>query len=387
MFTLRPYQEISVERSIEFLTSKGTVGNGLLVLPTGAGKSLVIANIALRLDAPVLIFQPNKEILEQNFNKLCSYGFLQASIYSASCGSKQVNKITFATIGSAINNKEIFKNFKYIIIDECHLVNPNNGMYKEFLSSMEGSRVIGLTATPYRLQSYRDGSMLKFLTRTRGKVFGTLIHAVQIQELVEAGYLANLEYYSTNTVDTSKLKLNSTGADFSDDSVRDYYKHIHFDNSLTDIVARLLKAGRKSILVFTRFVEESEYLKSAMPGIVEVVSGTTPKKEREDILNRFKSGEIKVVSNCGVLTTGFDYPELSTVVMARPTRSLSLWYQIVGRAIRPYDGKRGWIVDMCGNIKQFGRVDDLVLGVEKAGTSRYAIYSRRDGKQLTNVFF
>ena len=121
----------------------------------------------------------------------------------------------------------------------------------------------------------------------------------------------------------------------------------------------------------------------SIPGCA-IVSGDTPKKEREHILEAFKAGEIPVVANVGVLTTGFDYPELDTVVMARPTMSLAMWYQIVGRAIRPHPSKEcGWIVDLCGNIKRFGEVSDLRLF--DSGNGKWAVFS--NGRQLTNVRF
>ena len=101
------------------------------------------------------------------------------------------------------------------------------------------------------------------------------------------------------------------------------------------------------------------------------------------ILRKFKSGEIKVVANVGVLTTGFDYPELDTIVLARPTMSLALYYQMVGRAIRPCKGKDGWIVDLCGTYKRFGKVEDLVLTEPKKG--QWQIES--NGKQLTNTYY
>lgn len=145
------------------------------------------------------------------------------------------------------------------------------------------------------------------------------------------------------------------------------------------------KAGgkRKGILVFTRFLKEAERLTWSIPGTA-IVSGDTPKKEREHILEAFKAGEISVVANVGVLTTGFDYPELDTVVMARPTMSLAMWYQIVGRAIRPHPSKEcGWIVDLCGNIKRFGEVSDLRLF--DSGNGKWAVFS--NGRQLTNVRF
>ena len=126
-----------------------------MVLPTGSGKSLIIADIAARLDGHTLVFQPSKEILEQNFKKLCSYGILDCSIYSASFNSKEISRITFATIGSVKNHPELFTHFKNIIVDECHLVNPKEGMYKDFFDAVK-CKVLGLTATPYRLSSSRD---------------------------------------------------------------------------------------------------------------------------------------------------------------------------------------------------------------------------------------
>lgn len=383
MYQLRDYQQASVDAAVKFFKSPGKT-NGLIVLPTGAGKSLVIANIAYRLDAPVIIFQPNKEILEQNYAKLCSYDVWDTGIFSASFGRKEVRKITFATIGSAINNMTAFRQFKYIIVDECHYVNAERGMYKEFFDVLN-CRVLGLTATPYRLHSSSLGAMLKFLTRTRKRVFHELLYHVQVSTLQQRGYLATMNYYQLNIVDPARLKLNSTGADFTDESLREYYKEIKYNDTLENIIRRLVVAGRKSILVFTRFVDEAEHLVHTLDVPAAVVSGETPKNERERILTGFKEKRITVVANVGILTTGFDYPELATVVLARPTMSLSLYYQMCGRAIRPYKDKVSWIVDLCGNFKRFGRVDHLELRPERPESKLWAVYSGQ--KQLTNVLF
>ena len=211
MYTLRPYQQQAVDAAVRYFTS-GSRRNGLIVLPTGSGKSLVIANIINRLDCPVLVFQPSKEILMQNFEKLCSYGVVDCSVFSASCNSKQINRITFATIGSVNNCKEFFMRFRYVIIDECHQVNAEEGMYHDFIKAT-GCKVIGLTATPYRLYSSRFyGAMLRFITRTRPRIFDDLIYCCQVRTLAEQGYLARLNYYQLNVVDPSRLKVNSTGS-------------------------------------------------------------------------------------------------------------------------------------------------------------------------------
>ena len=152
-YQLREYQRDASIAAVRAFTSK-TARNGLLVLPTGAGKSLVIADIASKLNGPLLILQPSKEILEQNFAKLQSYGCWDCDIYSASVGRKNINRITFATIGSVMNHMDDFAHFRNIMIDECHGVNSKGGQYKEFIEAAD-RRVIGLTATPYRLVSYR----------------------------------------------------------------------------------------------------------------------------------------------------------------------------------------------------------------------------------------
>jgi len=116
-----------------------------------------------------------------------------------------------------------------------------------------------------------------------------------------------------------------------------------------------------------------------------IVTGETPKREREEVLEDFKTGRIKVVANVGTLTTGFDYPELDTVILGRPTKSLALYYQMVGRAIRPCKGKDGWIVDLGGTYRRFGNVADLKISLEPMSTAKWCVSS--NGKQLTNVFF
>lgn len=387
-FVLRDYQQKASDAAVAYFKDTKKKTNAIMVLPTGSGKSLIIADIANRLDGHTLVFQPSKEILEQNFKKFCSYGVLDCSIYSASFNSKEISRITFATIGSVKAHSELFLHFRNVIVDECHLVNPKEGMYKDFFGAVK-CKVLGLTATPYRLSSSRDfGSMLKFITRTKPHVFSEVIYHVQVSTLLDMGYLSKVNYYPMNPTGWNELnlKINTTGADYTDKSVQREYERIDFYSYIVHIVQRLMnpKAGgkRKGILVFTRFLKEAERLTMSIPGCV-IVSGDTPKKERERILEMFKVGEIPVVANVGVLTTGFDYPELDTVVMARPTMSLAMYYQIVGRCIRPYKGKTAWFVDLCGNINRFGEVSDLHL--KDTGNGKWAVFSK--GRQLTNVRF
>lgn len=131
-YKLRDYQAEASKRAVEFFLDKKRNWNAFEVIPTGGGKSLVIADIAANLKDKVIVFSPTKEILEQNYKKYCSYGFDNASIYSASFKSKEISDVTFATIGSVKAHPELFESFKYIICDECHLIRPDEGMYKKF---------------------------------------------------------------------------------------------------------------------------------------------------------------------------------------------------------------------------------------------------------------
>lgn len=188
-----------------------------------------------------------------------------------------------------------------------------------------------------------------------------------------------------NALELDNVKLNSTGADYDELSLFKEFQRVGFYEYTLNIIKRVMRpkdgSVRHGILVFVRFVEDAERLADDLMGFCEVVSGSTPKKEREAILERFKSGETEVVANVGVLTTGFDHPALDTIILARPTMSLALYYQMVGRAIRPYPGKDGWVVDLCGSVAKFGKVEDLWLGHDERGG--WIISS--NGKQLTNI--
>lgn len=387
MYNLRYYQKEASDAAVKLFTGK-TDKNGLIVIPTGGGKSLILADIASRLEGPLLVFQPSKEILQQNFANLQSYGIIDCGCYSASVGCKDINRITFATIGSVMNHMRDFDCFKNIIVDEAHYVNSKAGQYKQFIEA-KNRQVVGLTATPYRLDKCIGGSMLNILTRTRPRIFSKVIYCCQIGELLSKGFLASLNYYDLTSIDLRRVRSNSTGADYDEKSLIAEYERSGFYDKLSNTVINVMhpKSGvpRKGILVFTAFRKESENLVCKLQSLgveAAIVTCDTPKKERENVLDRFKKGEIKVVSNCGTLTTGFDYPELDTIILARPTKSLALYYQMVGRAIRPSLNKEGWVVDLAGNYRRFGNVADLYIA-RPPGTTRWDVYSR--GRQLTST--
>ena len=406
-YKLRDYQTEASDAAVRFFSVKSK-NHGIEVLPTGSGKSLIIADIAHRLEGDTIVLQPNREILEQNYKKMCSYGVEDCAIFSASFNKKDIGRITFATIRSAANQMDRFAHFQNVIIDECHWVNPKGGQYIDFIKAAD-RKVLGLTATPYRLastsQPVKDekgkvqtdlfgdpvmerGAVLRFITRTNPKVFKDVIYLCQVGDLLKRGYLAKLKYYDVTPgcFLQKNIKRNTTGMDFDNDSVVENFQRVNMYSYLVNIVRRLQKAGRMSILVFSHSVSEAYALKSAIVNC-ECVTGTTPDAERSSILRRFKAGEVQVVVNVGVLTTGFDYPELETVVLGRPTMSLALYYQMVGRAIRPCEGKDAWIVDLCGNFDRFGRVENLWVDQSKAGMWRVNGFVNGHWKQLTNIFF
>lgn len=381
MFEPRPYQVKAINSAVEYFKSSAK-GGAFQILPTGSGKSVVIANIAAAMDGRTIVLQPSKEILEQNFMKFISYGF-RAGIYSASAGSKLASeKITFAMIGSIIKKIHLFRDVKSIIIDECHLVNAKGGMYEQFIKSLPEAKVLGLTATPYRLSSSMEGAMLKFLNRTRPRIFEKVLYYIQNKELFDAGHLAKLEYFQFSHGNRAMLQLNSSGTAFTDASIKEYNKRFNMNHWTTHYANRLLQK-RKNLLVFCSLIEEANIISRGVHGSV-VLTGETEKELRARILTDFKNGKIRCVINVGVLTTGFDYPELECVLLARSTMSLSLYYQMIGRGMRPHPNKEScWIVDLGGNINFFGKIETMEIKT----TERGLYYIANNGKQLTNVTF
>lgn len=383
--TLRKYQLEGVDAATHFFKSSKS-RSALIVAPTGSGKSLYVANTCNNVDGKVLVLQPSKEILEQNYAKYTAYDG-NAGVFSASVGRKDIDRVTFATMGAVANNLDLFKDVRQVIIDEAHLATGSDSVMDRFIRSLNNPKVLGLTATPFRMYPIMGGSMLKMLTRTRPKMFDSIIHYTQIQELLQDGYLAKLNYYRLcKGFDRSKIRINSSGSDFDEDSLKAYYRTIHFIDEIVDVVSRINDKGRQ-VLCFTNFVSDAEEVATRMRSMgypSEVVTGKTKKAEREQIIQRFKTGITKSVINVGTLTTGFDYPELDSVVIARPMRSLSLWCQMVGRAMRPHPNKQdGWVVDLCWNYEVFGPMEDLVLDFEK-GNPNLPFIKGRHGK-LTGV--
>ncbi len=384
-YVLRHYQQVAVDDAIQCFKTKK---NGILVLPTGSGKSLIVASIVTSLGGKTIILQPTKEILEQNKDKLEAAGYYDIGVYSASVGRKDIDHVTFATIGSVVRKRELFDQFDRIIVDECHRVNSKGGMYEDFINGL-GLPTIGLTATPYRMRNYNHHGTgehvaeSRILTRTRPRIFNKIAHITQVSTLFDAGYLCPLNYGWQNDYDSKKIKSTSTGQGFDDSALQRYNEQQQITKKMIAIVSG---TERKHCLAFTKFTSESLKVITGLEdrGIrCAEVSAKTKKRVRERILRDFKDGRIKCVVNVGVLTTGFDFPELDCIVLGRPTKSVSLYYQMVGRGVRIADQKPSCaLYDLCDNVKRFGKIETFEV-YDQNGNDMWRL--RSDRGNLTGV--
>lgn len=363
---LRPYQQQAVEK---LLWSQRLEGADICCLPTGAGKSIVIAEMARRMSAPVLILQPTKEILQQNMEKLLQYVEpVQVGVYSASMNRKDLGFYTFATIQSIYKKPEVFAHFKCVIIDECHLVNPKNldGMFTSFLSDIGNPKVVGFTATPYRLgtmwitseRGLEAISTTKLINRIKERFWHRIVFNIDNEDLTKSGYLVPLRYIDKSVIQHEQIPLNISKSEF--DLVAFQQKIAAKRDEVIDALFLAQELG-KHVLVFCASVEQANELQGLMEGS-EVVTANTPAKERDRIIRDFRLGKIQTVFNVGVLTMGFDHPALDCIVLIRPTRSIGLYYQMLGRGVRKCEGKKYCnVIDLTGTVKSIGRVHTIKM--------------------------
>lgn len=370
-FELRPYQKEAVDAGLKFLTGRSKKP-GIIVAPCGCGKSLLISKIAHEINRPTLVLQPSKEILEQNYAKAVSFGS-KPTIYSASCGIKELSAMTYATLKSIKKDVARLKDIGIdtLLVDECHSgYSPEEGSeFMEFMNGFPEAKVLGFTATPCRLRTYSsmlegNYSKLNMLTKDEHNFFKKIVHVTQIQELTSQGFWCPLKYERWS-FDESALMLNSTGAEYTNESIKESIVRNGLNNSIYKRLLQLMNE-RKAILVCMDSIEScnriSEFMNARMGAITGVVTSLTTKKKREQIISDFKEGKLKVVFNYSTLATGFDFPELDCVMFGRPTFSYSTYYQILGRSVRIHpDKKEALIVDCCDNMRRFGRIEDLTI--------------------------
>ena len=367
---LRPNQIEPVKKGVEFFKTKKPHPS-IIVAPTAFGKSIVIAEIAHQLGEKLVVIQPSKELLEQNYNKFINLGG-KASIYSAAMGEKEIGDVTYATIGSIVNIAHKFHTLgiSKVIIDECdRFPREPDGMLRRFLTAAKITHVLGLTATPLKLQTnmdehFRPFSKLVMLTSKskKGNYFKDIIHVAQIKEMCDLGFWSPLQYESYD-FDTGALVYNSTNAEFTDESIKRAYKQQDISGKIIKRISEL--TDRKSILVAVPSIEEAKELSTRLPSCEAVFSGM-PDSDRDRIIDDFKNLRLRIVVQVTILSVGFDHPQLDCIITGRPTASLSWWYQFVGRVTRIHPDKvNGLVIDFVGSVPKFGKVEDLYFAKEE----------------------
>ncbi len=360
MFELRTYQKQAMNDFEDWWQSDKKTG--IHVLPTGAGKSIIIANMAMRAGRAV-VMQPSKELLNQNYDKYIAYGF-KAARFSASVGKRQIGPVTFAMPASVKKYVENFKEVsgaKLLIVDECHVGTDKGQMIESFAKDLGIKKILGLTATPVRMKSSLSyGTNTLMLNRVQDSLFNHISHVTQISDLVRDGYWAPVRYFN-RPQPAGALMLNSSGTDYTNKSLNEYYMNNDIGDKIFLASDWALKTkGLRSVLVFVSLVEHAKLLERRIPG-AKAIYGDMDAVLRDRYIKGFLSGEIKILLNVNVLGTGFDYPGLDCIIHARPTSSIAIWYQHIGRCVRPYPGKESLVVDLSGNYNTFGPIQDLVF--------------------------
>jgi DNA repair protein RadD len=370
MIKLRENQSEPIAKAIQFFQEEKPKPS-LIVLPTAWGKSILTAFVAKNTTDRLLVLQPSKELLEQNYCKymnLCGDFGTNAGIYSASFGRKEIAQITYATIGSIKNLGETFKRYGFtkMLIDEAHLYpREADSMLGRFLKDSGITHVLGITATPVKLQTNRDRdgqtfSKLVMLTSRskKGNFYKDIIHVGQVQEMVRLGFWSPL-LYETASFDDSLLVFNSSKSEYTEDSVQLAYDANGGTQGITDTLDK--HPERKHVLAFVPSVRDAIDLSQRYPNS-GVIYGEQDKREREQTVARFRSGEIRVLFNVRVLSTGFDFTGIDCIVLGISTASIALYYQIIGRGTRIDPEKRDCLIsDLGGNVERFGRVEDIVF--------------------------
>ena len=367
---LRPYQKKSIEQINNYFSSEGS-GHLCVVMPTGSGKSHVIAEYCKDVidrapSAKILMLTHVKELIEQNVKKIreAMPGF-PISIYSTGLGSRDISQITFAGIQSIRHSASDLGEVSLVIVDECHLISHHrHGMYRSLideLTKMNGNlRVLGFTATPYRLNHG--------LISHGSAIFNHIIEPVDIHSLIADGYLAPLKSKHTEIhYDLSAVKKR--GGEFIESQLQ---KAVNKTNKNFKVVKEVIARAeeRKSWLFFCTGVDHAKNVSDILNkyGIKsECVTGKTPQNKRDQYLNDFKSGKIRAITNANVLTTGFDYPDIDLLVMMRPTLSPSLYVQMVGRGMRKKSHTDHCLVlDFAGVVETHGPITSVKIPKTKS---------------------
>lgn len=367
MLELRPYQSAAIDGLYRYWADKRG-DNPIIVAPTGSGKSLIIAHLIKdAMSYPgtrVLMLTHVKELIQQNADELlglCPELKDDIGFYSASLKKKVLRKpITFAGIQSIHKRAyDMVPAPDLVIVDEAHLIPKTDGTrYNKFLSDLRtcnpGVKVVGLTATPYRLDS-------GWLHEGENAIFDGIAYDIPVADLMEQGFLAPVISKSgVKTIDLSNV--GKRGGEYIESELA---KAASDPELVTETVAEIVRYGaeRKAWLVFACGVNHAELLRAEFEthGIeADVVTGADSMGDRADKIERFRRGESKCLINVNVLTTGFNVPHVDLVAMVRATESTGLYIQIVGRGTRIAPGKENCLVlDYGDNVMRHGFIDKI----------------------------
>jgi len=377
MYKLRDCQVEGFNSCIGTLTEQKK--KSIAIAPTGYGKSLIIAKLTKEISDPILILQPSKELLVQNYRKFKAFGG-SATICCASLKDKvkdgedvfeiepgkykkcrEVSDITFATSGTIRKYVDELKDLdvKKVIIDEVHLKTKAGSQTRKLLKKIGATNVLGLTATPMYLSGGMNGSRLTMINRSKNTIFKDICYVSQISEMINNGYWTPLKYQIMDT-DKKTLKLNSSGSDYTEKSQKLYYDVNNLENEIIKKINSLVSDGRKQILVFLPSIEEADKLFKKIKLPCGIVHSKMSMHERDKHVRDFGKGKTNVMLNINCLSVGYDNPLIDTIITARPTSSISIYTQQIGRGVRLHDNKDNClIVDYSGNVESFGNVEGL----------------------------
>lgn len=358
IFTLRPYQQEAVDATLNHFRRHKTPA--VIVLPTGAGKSLVIAELARLARGRVLVLAHVKELVAQNHAKYQALG-LEADIFAAGLKRKESHgKVVFGSVQSVARNLDAFQGeFSLLIVDECHRIGDDEeSQYQQILTHLTKVnphlRLLGLTATPFRLGK---GWIYQFhyhgMVRGDEKaLFRDCIYELPLRYMIKHGYLTPPERLDMPVVqyDFSRLQAQSNGLFSEADLNRELKKQ---QRITPHIISQIMEfaATRKGVMIFAATVEHAKEIVGLLPAEdAALITGDTPGSERDVLIDDFKAQRFRYLVNVAVLTTGFDAPHVDLIAILRPTESVSLYQQIVGRGLRLAPGKTDCLIlDYAGN--------------------------------------
>lgn len=373
---LRPYQEDAVSSIFDYFSRRD--GNPLIVLPTGSGKSPCQAMFIKRAidqypGTRFLCVTHVKELISQNAKTLVKWVpelSMKVGINSAGLGQRDYqSQILFAGVQSIHKKIQKIGHVDLILVDEAHLIpHKGEGMYRKLLEGLmdisPSLKMVGFTATPYR-----TGSGL--LTQGEGKLFSSVCYSADIVQLIDDGYLSELVTHKGEKSYNVKGVKTRGGEFVASDLNRVVESSTEVTKAAIDEVCRD-GVDRKAWLVFTSSVAHAEEVLAILrdKGIASaLITGETPQHQRDNTINAFKARKLRCIVNVNVLTTGFDAPHVDLIALLRPTKSVGLYVQMIGRGLRLAEGKDDCLVlDFGGNIDRHGPINDVKIPTPPKGS-------------------